>query len=153
LSLTPINRRAALLLLSILPLVARLAVQARPTPVRRVFPGMYHTLLLDPDGTLKSWSGSLSLDSSGELGQGNVNTLEKYTLYPIPGLSNVVSAGAGWDSSFAVLAAGRILSWGSKGICILGITPLAEVEVSAEARWPSRAERLTRKSRRRLGAR
>ena len=116
------------------PFATRLAAQARPQ-VRRVFQGKDHTLLLEPDGTLKCWSVGRTPNVSGEFGQGHFNMLEPYRLYTVPGLSNVVSAAAGWDTSFAVLADGRILSWGAKGNTgTLGTTPLAEVEVSAEAR-------------------
>ncbi len=131
----PISRRAALALLAGAPLATRLAAQARPPQIRRVIPGNDHTLLLEPDGTLKCWSTGPTPNTSGHLGQGHFNALEPYRLYTVPGLSNVVSAAAGLDTSFAVLADGRILSWGAKGNAgILGITPLAEVEVSAEAR-------------------
>ncbi|MGB7220773.1 MAG: hypothetical protein WBD07_18380 [Vicinamibacterales bacterium] len=131
-----VTRRAALSLLAAVPFAARVGVQSQTRRLRRIFSGRYHDFLLDPEGTLKCWSNPAAQtpNAKGELGQGHVNGLKPYTLYSIPGLANVVSAGAGWDSSFAVLADGRIFAWGERGAGILGITPLAEVEVSGQAR-------------------
>lgn len=68
---TPITRRDALGLLAALPFVARFAAQAGPARLRRVFVGMYHSLMLEPDGTLKGWSSGPTRNSAGELGQGH----------------------------------------------------------------------------------
>ena len=130
-----ITRRSALVRLSVVPfapLAARLRAQAQPAGRRRIFPGTSHTLLLEPDGALKGWPTGPTQNSSGELGQGHFDPMEKYRLFPIPGLGKVVAAGAGWDTSFAVLADGRVLSWGARGTGIRGITPLSYVEVRAE---------------------
>jgi alpha-tubulin suppressor-like RCC1 family protein len=132
-----LTRRQAVSLMAVVPLAARLRGQRPPAAapnVRRIFPGRYHVLLLEPDGTLKAWSESLKPNSSGELGLGHNNEMQKARAYQVPGLANVVTAAANWDSSFAVLADGRILSWGAKGPGILGITPLSELEVNAFAR-------------------
>ena len=132
------TRRSALARLSAVPfapLAARLSAQAGPAGLRRIFPGTYHTMLLEPDGTLKVWSTghpARAANTMGELGLGHFDRMPDYKAYPIPGLSNVVAAGAGWDTSFAVLADGRVLSWGARGTGILGITPLSYVEVYAE---------------------
>jgi alpha-tubulin suppressor-like RCC1 family protein len=128
------TRREALALLPLVPWAVRLSRRAAPARVRRVFPGGDHTLILDSDGTLKVWSSALKPNGSGEMGLGHFDPVERYTLFAIPGLSKVVSAAAGWGSSFAVLADGRIMAWGTRSRGILGITPRAEVEVSAQAR-------------------
>ncbi len=55
-----------------------------------------------------------------------------FTLAAIPGLTNVVKAAVGTRCAFAVLADGRLLSWGSNaGFGLLGTTPLSALEVSA----------------------
>ena len=95
-----ITRRTALARLSgmaFAPLAARLRAQAPPAGLRRIYPGRYHTLLLEPDGALKGWPTGATQNRSGELGQRHLDVLEMYRLYPIPGLGNVVAAGAGWD--------------------------------------------------------
>jgi len=129
----PITRRDALSLLSALPLVARSAAQAPPARLRRVSLAMYHSLLLDSDGTLKCWShpAAQAPNDQGQLGLGHFDPVEEYKLYPVPGLTHVVAAATALDMSFAVLADGRILSWGKRGD-MLGITPLAYLEIYAD---------------------
>ena len=129
-----ITRRQAVALLPLVPWAVRLAAQPAPARVRRVFPGYDHELILDSDGTLKVWSSAQMPNASGEMGLGHFDPVEKYKLFAIPGLSKVVTAAAGSGSSFAVLADGRVMAWGTRSRGILGITPLAEVEVSAQAR-------------------
>ncbi len=127
------TRREALSLLSALPFATRLAAQERPARLRRIFPGLYHTLLLEPDGTLKGWSHGPTRNSAGEFGLGHFDPVEPFKLYQVPRLTNVVAAGAAWDMSYAVLADGQVLSWGESRGGMLGTTPLAYVEVHAEA--------------------
>ena len=130
---TPITRRDALGLLAALPFIARLPVRPLPPPqFRRVVLGRYHSLLIEPDGTLKAWSHGPTPNTAGELGLGHANPVEQFTLYPVPGLTNVVAAGAAWDISFAVLADGRTLAWGERSE-MLGVTPLEYVEVYADS--------------------
>ena len=134
---TPISRRTALSLLSALPFAARAAAQARPQALRRVFPGWDHALILEPDGTMEVWTrymGGGGNNASGEMGLGHADPVSVNTMYSIPGLQNVATAAAGRDYSFAVLADGRVLSWGTRARGILGITPLAELEVNASPR-------------------
>ena len=129
----PITRRTALGLLAALPVVVRLPSRlVPPSRFRRVVLGRYHSLLLEADGTLRAWSHGLTNNIAGELGQGHVNPVEQFKLYRVPDLSNVVAAGAGWDTSFAVLADGRILAWGERSE-MLGITPLEYVEIYADS--------------------
>lgn len=107
--------------------------------LRRIVSGRYHNLILEPDGTVKVWSTALSPNLTGELGLGHNNKLERFTLYPIPSLKNVVAAAAGWDCSVVVLSDGRVLSWGTKTSGVLGITPLSELEVNPDPRPDSYA--------------
>ena len=56
--------------------------QVRPASPRRVYVGDKHNLILEPDGTMKSW-GTLSVglvNQSGELGLGHNNPLPPDTL-------------------------------------------------------------------------
>jgi len=65
-----ITRRSALGLLSAVPfapLAVRLSAQARPAGLRRIFPGTYHTLLLEPDGTLSVLRADVPQRTAAEL--------------------------------------------------------------------------------------
>ncbi|MFN8007344.1 MAG: hypothetical protein U0V70_10030 [Terriglobia bacterium] len=128
------NRRQALSLLALSAWTApRAWTQTRPSAKCRVFMG-FHGLLLEPEGTLKSWliqerSDGLAPDW---LGLGHNQPLAAFTLMAIPGLSNVVTAAAGNGCSFAVLSDGQLLSWGwNSGSGLLGTTPLSALEVTA----------------------
>ncbi len=128
------NRRRALTLLAASPWVASRAwAQIRPSAKCRVFLGT-HGLLLEPGGTLRTWliqerSDGLAPDW---LGLGHNKPLSAFTLVAVPGLTNVVKAAAGNACSFAVLADGRLLSWGwNAGSGRLGTTPLSVVEATA----------------------
>ncbi len=126
------NRRQALSLLSVVPLAARLGAQTRPTAQHRVFLGRTHGLLLGPDGTLRSWQIVRPDDLAPNwLGLGHNNPINQFVLAPVIGLTNVVAAAAGYGCSFAVLADGRLLSWGDNFDGRLGTTPLTEFEAKA----------------------
>lgn len=126
------TRRTALSLLAAIPTVARLGAQApHPHSARRIVGGYPHVLLLEPEGIVKVWSSLAAANGTGSFGLGHTNPIEPYTAYTVPGLQNVVAIAAGWDSSFAVLANGRVMSWGTKSSGVLGITPLSFVEVNA----------------------
>jgi len=132
--MNPINRRQAMALLTALPFSTRVQGKTRPGPKRRLVLGSFHEFLLEPDGTLKGWltqerSDGLAHDA---LGLGQNPPLAAYTLVAVPGLINVIAAAAGLACSFAVLADGRLLSWGlNAGSGLLGTTPLSVVEVTA----------------------
>ena len=126
-----LNRRQALSLLGAFPLAARLDAQIRPTSQHRFFVGGGHGLILEPGGTLKTWLTGKRNDGLAPdwLGLGHNNPVEPYTLFPIPNVSNVVSACAGVNVSFALLGDGRVLSWGmNAGEGRLGTTPLGDLE-------------------------
>jgi alpha-tubulin suppressor-like RCC1 family protein len=132
------NRRQALSLLAVLPFATRVGAQTRASAKHRVILGAGHGLLLEPDGTLQSWS---SERGAGEqhaaencLGLGHNRPVALYTLYPVTGLNSVVAAAAASGTSYAVLADGRLLAWGVNGSGQLGITPLSEFETRAQPR-------------------
>ena len=130
---TPITRRDAIGLLAAIPFAARMSPQAAPLPKWRRFAfGNFHGLLLEPDGTLKSWSTGITPNNKGELGLGHADPVEPFKLYTVPGLTSVVAVGATWNTSFAVLADGRTLAWGERSE-MLGTTPLSYVEVYADS--------------------
>jgi len=127
-----VSRRQALSVLASSAFAARLGAQERLPRQRQISHGMGHALLLEPDGTVKIWSSIVTeVQPSGEMGQGHNGPIKIFTLYTVPGLRNVVSVAAGRAYSFAVLADGRMFSWGSKYAGILGITTLAELEINA----------------------
>lgn len=132
------NRRQALTLLAALPLASRLDAQTRATSAHRVFLGGGHGLLLAPDGTLQSWlhfNGREEEPAPPVLGLGHERPVDPYTLYPVPGPTDVVSAALGASTAFAVRRDGRLLAWGIAGLgAALGITPRGEFEERAQAR-------------------
>jgi hypothetical protein len=93
--------------------------------------------LIAADGSVQTWWNQPGSSGEGEapdrLGLGHNRTIYGYTLYPVPGLANVVAAATGL-ASFAVLADGRLLAWGSGANGILGTTTLAEFEERAQSR-------------------
>jgi hypothetical protein len=126
-----LSRREALSMIGALPLVAQLDAQIRPNSQFRFFLGGDHGLILEPGGTLKTWLTAKRNDGLAPdwLGLGHNNPVEPYTLFPIPNISDVVSACAAPSVSFALLRDGRIFSWGSNaGEGKLGTTPLADLE-------------------------
>jgi alpha-tubulin suppressor-like RCC1 family protein len=68
------------------------------------------------------------------MGLGHTDPVDKFTLYPIPGVRDVVAAAASSTACYAVLADGRVLAWGATGSGELGITPRAEFETRAQPR-------------------
>ncbi len=134
------NRRQALSLIAALPLAARVSAQTRSTAKHRVALGRWG-LLIEPGGTLQSWSanGSAvdSVPAEEVLGLGHGQPVDLFTLYPIPHLTGVVNAVVGSAAAYAVLANGQVLSWGAGGYGVLGTTPLDEFEARAQARMRS----------------
>lgn len=91
-------------------------------------------LLLEPEGTLKTWLVQERHDGLAPewLGLGHHRPSSAFTLVAVPGLTNVIKAAAGNGCSFAVLSDGRLLSWGwNSGTGRLGTTPLSTLEVTA----------------------
>ena len=131
------NRRHALSLLVSLPFATRLAAQTRMSAQHRVVVSMTEGFLIAPDGSVQSWwnqgGSSGEGDAPDRLGLGHNRTIDAYTLYPVPGLTNVVAAATG-VAAFAVLGDGRLLAWGSGANGILGTTPLSEFEERAQSR-------------------
>jgi alpha-tubulin suppressor-like RCC1 family protein len=128
------NRRQALSLLTAFPFAARVCAQTRPGPRHRVVPGISQSFLFEPRGTLQVWNSYPNDNPAAAdyLGLGHNNPIEPFTLYSVPGLTNVVAAAAAGGCSFAVLADGQLLSWGwNSGSGRLGTTPLSVIEVTA----------------------
>jgi alpha-tubulin suppressor-like RCC1 family protein len=86
------------------------------TGVTAIAAGQLHALALLNDGTVVGWGD----DREGELGNG---TTEPLAVHPTPaiGLSNVVSIAAGESDSAAILASGRLMTWGMNNAGSLGL--------------------------------
>jgi alpha-tubulin suppressor-like RCC1 family protein len=121
-----------------LSLAARLQAQTKPLPAHRVVLSQGHGFLIELNGTLQTWVSAPAANDGDPapfvLGLGHNGPVFVHTLYPVPGVTNVVSAVAGAAASFAVLTDGRVLSWGSMGRGILGTTPRPEFEERAQPR-------------------
>ena len=103
-------------------------------------------LLIEPGGTLQVWMTNTAhkdgYDAAGRARAWDTTGLSiAFTLYQIPGLTNVVSAAVGSDAGYAVLADGQLLSWGAGGYGLLGSTPLAEFEERKRSRASARIRR------------
>jgi hypothetical protein len=132
------TRRQALSLLATLPFAARVSAQTRVTAKHRVALSAAFGLLIEPDGSLHTWncspaSAGETYDAHDVLGLGHNRPVDGYTLYRVPGLTSVVAAAAG-TGAYAVLRDGQLVSWGSGGYGLLGITPPAEFETKAQPR-------------------
>lgn len=134
------NRRHALSFIAALPFAARLQAQTRASARHRIALSQTVGLLLDPGGTLKVWgqdpgaSENEPQPAAYRMGLGHQNPVDKFALYPIPGLQGIVAVTASTTSCFAVRNDGVVLAWGATGSGELGITPLAEFEASAQPR-------------------
>jgi alpha-tubulin suppressor-like RCC1 family protein len=122
-------------LLAALPFATRLAAQTITSARHRVVISRTEGLLIAPDGSVQAWWNQPGSDGEGDapdrLGLGHNRKIYGYTLYPVPGLTNVVAAATGL-AAFAVLADGRLLAWGSGAGGILGTTSRAEFEERAQ---------------------
>src|SRR5262249_7547408 len=70
--------------------------------------GAGHSLALLADGTVMSWGYGLH----GALGY-PTDTLENHTPRQVPGVCNAIAVVAGNETSYALLADGRIMAWGN----------------------------------------
>lgn len=108
------------------------APATKPAPRRSgpptIIAGTNHGMFLEPDGTLKTWTyASVRPNQYGEFALGHLDPVQQYALIDVPGLRTVVRASAGSDCSFAVLADGTLLAWGSRLNGQLGVTKPEEV--------------------------
>jgi alpha-tubulin suppressor-like RCC1 family protein len=129
------NRRQALTLLGGVPLAAQAFAQTatRPHANTRISFGAGHALLLEPDGTVKTWLTDERSDGRAPdfAGLGHNDPLAAYTLTAVPNLTNIVKVRAGNGCSFAIRADGQVLAWGwNSGQGLLGTTTLEVVETT-----------------------
>ena len=130
--MTPLTRRQAMTVLLALPMGARLAAQARPSPKHRVILGDGDGILLAPAGTLHMWVRKPKIATApSSLGLGHNNPFTSFTLAAVPNLTGVVAASAGSNCTFAVLGDGRLLAWGKNPSGWLGTTTQAQMETLA----------------------
>ena len=71
--------------------------------------GLFHTLSVQPDGTVRSWG----FNALGQLGDGT--TVDRPTATVVRGLSDVVAVAAGGYTSVALKADGTVWAWGWNG--------------------------------------
>ncbi|MGJ5817491.1 hypothetical protein [Paludibaculum fermentans] len=83
--------------------------------VVKVTAALYRTLVVRNDGALWAWGTSVY----GELGDGTVQT-ERQSPIQVPGLTGVVDAAAGDDSSVALTSDGNVWAWGNNTYNQLG---------------------------------
>ncbi len=130
------HRREALALLASVPFAARLQAQTRMSARHRIVLSQQVGFLIEPNGGLQCWNNGGGSEEEGapdRMGLGHAGSIYRFTLYPVPGVTNVVNVAAGL-ASFAVLSDGRLLAWGPNANGILGTTPLEEYQERAQSR-------------------
>jgi alpha-tubulin suppressor-like RCC1 family protein len=94
-------------------------VRTISSPVREVSANEVHALAVTSDGRVWAWG----RNTAGQLGNGSVaneNAPILPTPTPVPGISAATSVAAGAGSSYALLADGTIVAWGSNAVGQLG---------------------------------
>jgi alpha-tubulin suppressor-like RCC1 family protein len=84
--------------------------------VKQVSAGQYHTLALMMDGTVRAWG----CNNYGQLGIGSSTSYNNIPTV-IPGLNEVKQVVAGYNTSFALLNNGTVMSWGDNSYGQLGL--------------------------------
>jgi hypothetical protein len=97
---------------------------------KAVSSGYSHTLVTQPDGTVKVFGGN----DGGQLGQGTIDILAHRSPLAVANVSGVFATAAGGNSSFAVIGdsntGGTIKAWGSNNFGMLGIGSLVPTPVA-----------------------
>lgn len=76
-------------------------------------------LLVEVDGTVKSWGGPAA--DAGFYGDGLEDTPTRLTPAPIPGLHNIIGAAIGYDHALVLKSDGTLLGWGRNNGCSLAL--------------------------------
>ncbi|MBK6595894.1 MAG: RCC1 repeat-containing protein [Burkholderiales bacterium] len=82
---------------------------------QRLATGTYHSAIVQSDGTVWTWGDNLL----GQLGDGTITAHSTPT--PVPNLSGVIAASAGYGHTLALRNDGSVWSWGSNSNGELGI--------------------------------
>jgi alpha-tubulin suppressor-like RCC1 family protein len=139
-----LNHRIVLVLVVALGLAAgesgRVGAQTRAAAQPRVAISQTVGFILEPGGTLRVWgmdpgaSVETPEPAHNRMGLGHNNPVKMFTLYPVPGVKDVVAISATSTNAYAVLTDGRILAWGGHSNGALGHMTLAQFETAGEAR-------------------
>lgn len=132
-TLATLTRRELLALLAAGPGAAGATLRAQTGPGRRVFNAGLGGYLIEPDGSVKTWS-LLGNSTKAHFGLGSNEPIPPNTAFEIPGLRDVETIAPGGSSTFALLSSGQIVAWGANARGQIGNTPRAELEVTAYAR-------------------
>jgi len=132
-----ISRRAVLGLMPVMPAALQAVAQGpapAPARLRRLIEAGAGYYMLEPDGRVKVWTGSQNV-TGATLGFDHNRPVTRYVAEDHPvlkGATTIASGGVGC----AVMADGRVLAWGSNWNGLLGNTPRAELEATAQAHPP-----------------
>jgi alpha-tubulin suppressor-like RCC1 family protein len=131
-----LTRREALALLPATPAALRAMAQA-PLPVariRRIVEGRAF-YVIEPDGRVKVWT-IINGVKRLFLGLGDDGTVPPYVAQEAPALRGATTIACGEQADYAAMSDGRVLAWGINANGLLGNTPLAELEVTAQPHPP-----------------
>ena len=128
-----LSRREALGLLSVMPAAFRTRRQAStPARLRRMFEALAGNYLIEPDRLVKFWTTS----PNGKSPFGDDRIVPPYIAEELPALKGATTIAGAAGASYAVMADGRVVAWGSNWNGLLGNTTLAELEVRSEPHPP-----------------
>jgi alpha-tubulin suppressor-like RCC1 family protein len=129
-----VSRRTMLGLVPGMPFALRAMAQEATAPrLRRFVSGLGGFYVTEPDGTVKAWTDGQVKASS--LGLGDDRLLPPYVAQEVPALKGATVI-AGGSVGYAVMPDGRVLAWGDNWNGLLGNTPVAELEATAQQHPP-----------------
>ena len=103
-----------------LALLAIAVAAAQPAPARRVpvfaGNGLLH-VLVEIDGSVKTWGATGALDWNPGLGDGTKPGPEVKTPRPVPGVRDIVDASVGASQVLLLKSDGTVLAWGDNDEC------------------------------------
>jgi len=133
-----LSRRAVLGLMPLMPAALRAAAQGpapAPARARRIVEAVGGYYMIEPDGRVRVWTTGPNTKGTTIL-LGDDRIVPPYVAHELPALKGAITISGHGEGTFAVMADGRVLAWGSNANGMLGITPRAELETTAQPHAP-----------------
>jgi hypothetical protein len=102
--------------------------------LRRFALGIAGYYVIEPDGSVKAWTTGDNIKGTS-LALGHEQIVRPYVAQAVPALQGATAIARG-NAEYAVMGDGRVLAWGTNANGLLGNTPLAELEVTAQPHRP-----------------
>jgi alpha-tubulin suppressor-like RCC1 family protein len=131
-----ISRRAVLGLMPLMPAVVRAAAQgSAPARARRIVEAVGGYYMIEPEGRVRVWTTGPNTNGTTLLLDDD-RIVPPYVAHELTALKGAITISGHGEGTFAVMADGRVLAWGSNANGMLGITSRAELEATARPRAP-----------------